>query len=134
MTPVGGTFDLRVRRADYFSPVTVTQAVHEEDGSITAYPLPTINTKNWNGIGAFSRITVTDPQRRRRRNDHSRPSAPTTGRSQRVNPDGVDTPTYPEFCDGAPFTLGQRLGHRRRAGRSPVNRRGAVVLDGPTGD
>ncbi len=131
-TPTNGTFDLRVEREDYDSPVTVRQVAHETDGSETVYDLPDATTKNWNGLADFTETTIENP--------HGVVSTigpsvwcPNNWDLQRLDPGGVETPTYPEWCGGQAFTLGAVWGLDEGWG-APALRRGGVVLDGPVGD
>jgi len=131
VTPVGGAFDLRVRRADFFSPITVSQAVHEEDGSVTEYPLSTLVTKEWQGLRDFARITITNPKGVVTEG-RTGTFCPNAWEAQRLSPDGAHTPTYPYWCGGGTLTLGSTWGIDDGWG-VPVDERGAVMLDGPVG-
>ena len=132
VTPVGGTFDLRVRRPDYFSPISVTQVVHESDSTETSYDLPGVTTKGWRGLKQFATISVTDP--RGSTTTTSPPFCPDNWEVQRLDdPAGPDTPTFPEWCEGMPLTKGAAWGIDQ-GWATPIDQRGAVRLDGPTGD
>ncbi len=92
MAAARGTFDLRVRRQDYESPIEVWQYI---DGK-PARELPAGLTSGFDGLDGFLRISLTDAdgdlvyQR-------SRDFCP-SGQDMRVNASGPMTPTYPRYC------------------------------------
>jgi hypothetical protein len=108
VTPVGGSFELRVSRAGYRKPLTVEQLVHTAAGDVRR-PLPADILDEWQGLENFLRIRVTNAAGRivaRRPADICLNSF----ERQRLNDDGPVNPSYPAFCFGNPFTRGMVWG------------------------
>jgi hypothetical protein len=130
VTPVGGTFDLRVQRADYESPFLLRQVVHADDGTTTQVPLG-LEAKNVRGLRGFFELTITDPDGKviEQRN---RPFCPNGWGQQRIDPDGADRSTFPEGCYGMRFAMGSVYGIDD-GWASPAMVDDGVVLDGRNG-
>ena len=130
VTPVGGTFDLRVQRPDYESPFGIRQAIHAEDGTTTQVPLP-LEAKNLRGLKKFFQLTVTDPDGKviEQRN---RPFCPNGWGQQRVDPDGSDRSTFPDGCYGMRFAMGSTWGIDD-GWASPAMPDDGIVLQGRNG-
>jgi hypothetical protein len=132
VTPNGhGDFDLRVERADYESPLTVRQVVHADDGTTSSYDVPGVATQGWRGLRNFATTTITSPTGEVTTMTQ-RPFCPDNWELQRLEPESVDNPSYPEWCGGQPFTLGAVWGIDAGWG-VPAEVRG-VRLVGPRGD
>jgi hypothetical protein len=108
VTPVGGAFELRVRRAGYRAPITVEQVVHSPSGDVRN-PLPDDILNEWLGLKDMLRVAVTDSSGRvvvRRSVD----VCPNSFERERINDQGPINPTYPPFCFANPFTTGMVWG------------------------
>jgi hypothetical protein len=101
---VGGAFEVWASRPDYDTPVSVSQVVRS-GSSITTYPLPPWVENDWKGLSKFVHVVVTDPDGTVVL-DRYHAFCPGAGELARVNDDGPDIATYPQFCGGNPFTLG----------------------------
>ena len=101
----GGAFEVWAARPDYDHPVSLWQVVR--DGSLmTRYPLAgSMFAADWQGLARFFHVTVTDASGAVVL-DRFHPFCPGSGDLARVNDQGPDVPTYPQFCSGNPFTLG----------------------------
>ena len=132
VTPKGGTFDLRVERPDYVSPVSVSQVVHESDGSENEVQLEGVVPQKWKGIKDFATVTVTNPKGVQTTSG-SGAFCPNSWEVQRLDPAGSEKPSFPEWCFGSPLTLGTVWGLDDGWG-TPILRRGGVELVGPVGD
>ena len=102
---VDGPFELRVTRADYDEPLTLTRSL-PGGGSQT---LNSEFLQEWNGLKDFLRIRITNSRGKlvkRRTLDF----CPNSWDQQRVNDSGPFDPTYPYFCSGGPFTTGMVWG------------------------
>ena len=101
---IGGPFEIWAARPDYDTPVSVSRIVR--DGTaITMDPLPSWVENDWFGLSRFIHVTVTDAEGTVVL-DRYHALCPGTGELARVNDDGPDVPTFPQFCGGSPFTLG----------------------------
>ncbi len=105
---VGGAFEIWASRPDYDTPVSFWQVVRS-NGSITKYPIAIAANDPWIGLPKFLHITITDDAGAVVL-DRYRGFCPGSGELARVNDDGPDVTTYPQFCGGNPFTLGQVWG------------------------
>jgi hypothetical protein len=108
VAPTGGTFDLKVTRPDFDSPLTATQVVHD-DGGTTEVPLPELELPGWRGLPDFFDLTVTDRSGAVVRTQ-ALPFCPNSYEQQRVDPDGADRSSFPWDCRGLPFMRGHRWG------------------------
>ena len=105
---IGGAFEVWASRPDYDTPVSVWQVVRS-GGSITKYPLPSWVDNDWIGLSRFIHVVVTDADGMTVL-DRYHSFCPGAGELARVNDDGPDVATYPQFCGGNPFTLGSVWG------------------------
>jgi Lysyl oxidase len=108
LAPVGGPFELRVRRTSYRAPITVEQVVHSPTGDVSR-PLPADVLEGWEGLKSFLKVEVTNAAGRvvaRRSADICLNSF----ERERVNDEGPINPTYPVFCFANPFTKGMVWG------------------------
>jgi hypothetical protein len=130
VTPVGGTFDLRVQRPDYASPFGVRQVVHAADGSTTD-KAHTFEVRSLRGLRKFFQLTVTDPDGEvvQQRN---RAFCPNSWGQQRIDPDGADRSTFPDGCYGMRFAMGSTWGIDSGWASPALGERG-LVLDGRNG-
>jgi hypothetical protein len=103
VTPVGGRFELAVRRAGYASPVTIMQVA----GS-AARRLPVAFT-GWDGLGGFFDVTTVN-WRTHATGHHTFGFCPDSWDVARVGPSGPLNPTFPTWCASNPFTLGMPWG------------------------
>ena len=101
---VGGAFEIWATRPDYDTPVSVWQIVRSGN-TITRYPLPSSVEKDWKGLSKFVHVIVRDADGEVVL-DRFHAFCPGAGELARVNDDGPDIATYPQFCAGNPFTLG----------------------------
>ncbi|MEO8422683.1 MAG: lysyl oxidase family protein [Actinomycetota bacterium] len=101
---VGGAFEVWASRPDYETPVSVWQIVRSGD-TLTKYPLPSSVEHDWKGLSKFVHVVVTDADGKVVL-DRFHAFCPGAGELARVNDDGPDLATYPQFCGGNPFTLG----------------------------
>ena len=62
LTPVGGPFELKVRRSSYRTPITVEQVVHSPTGDVSR-PLPADILEEWEGLRDFLKVEVTNAAR-----------------------------------------------------------------------
>lgn len=109
ITPVGGTFDLRVTREGYRNPILVTQFIHPKSGPVQKRPLPPGVADGWQGLSGFLHMTIADAQGNVVRG-WTGDLCPDSYNPQRVNDGGPVTPTFPAFCSANPFTLGMVWG------------------------
>lgn len=111
----GGDFRLDVHRADYRSPIAVTQVIGPRRRA-----LPATVANGWNGISGLVTYTVSSASRgviaTRTRN-----VCPNDWNRQRVDGSGPLTSRYPQFCGTNLFTLGSVWG---------IDRGWAIGLDG----
>ncbi len=101
--PVGGTLDLRVSRADYADPFTVTQVLH--DGGTTTRVPSGLRSDSLRGMRRFFHVTLTDPDGEVLV-DHKSRFCPNSWGQQRIDPDGSDRSTFPDGCYALPLALG----------------------------
>jgi hypothetical protein len=109
VTPTGGTFDLKVDRPDFDSPLSVTQVVHDDAGGTTEVPLPELELPSWRGLPGFFDLTVTD-RRGAVVHRQSMRFCPNSYAQQRIDPDGTDRSSFPQGCRGLQFMHGHRWG------------------------
>jgi hypothetical protein len=100
----GGAFEIWAGRPDYDAPVSVSQVVRS-GGAVTTYLLPSWVENDWLGLSRLIHVTVSDADGNVVL-DRYHSLCPGAGELARVNDDGPDIPTYPQFCGGNPFTLG----------------------------
>ena len=102
---IDGPLELRVTRADYDEPLTLTRALPGGGSEV----LDTDLLEGWQGLKDFMKLRITNSQGEvvnRRTLDF----CPNSWDQQRVNDSGPFDPTYPYFCDGGPFTTGMVWG------------------------
>ena len=118
---VGGAFEIRATRPDYDTPVSVWQVVRS-GADIATYPLPSSVERDWKGLSRFLHVVVTDADGNVVL-DRYHAFCPGSGELARVNDDGPDVATYPQFGGGATLlTVGGPGRHRRgRASRAVEN-------------
>ena len=105
---IGGTFEIWASRPDYDTPVSVSQVVRS-GGTITKYPLPSWVENDWLGLSRFIHVVVNDADGTVVL-DRYHSFCPGAGELARVNDEGPDVTTFPQFCGGNPFTLGSVWG------------------------
>jgi hypothetical protein len=122
-----GPFELRVERAEYGEPLTLTRIL-PGGGS---QPLDSALLQEWWGLKDFLKIKVTnskgDVVQRRTLN-----FCPNSWDQQRVNDSGPSRPTYPYSCNGGPFTKGMVWGIDEGWANNVLQYRG-MRLNGPDG-
>jgi hypothetical protein len=101
---IGGAFEIWASRPDYDTPVSVSQ-VARIGGTVTTTPLPSWVDNDWFGLSKFIHVVVTDADGAVVL-DRYHPLCPGAGELARVNDEGPDVATFPQFCGGNPFTLG----------------------------
>lgn len=109
VAPTGGTFDLRVTRPDYDSPLAVTQVVHHDGGGTSEVPLPELQLSSWRGLPDFFDLSVTDAGGAVVKSQRMR-FCPNGWEQQRIDPDGADRSSFPYGCEGMTFMRGNRWG------------------------
>ncbi len=105
---VDGAFEVWASRSDYDTPVSFWQVLRS-DRAISTYPLAITAKNPWIGLPKFLHLTVANDAGKVVL-DRFRPFCPGSGELARVNDGGPDVPTYPQFCGGNPFTLGEVWG------------------------
>ncbi len=103
-----GPLDLRIRRASFGDPVTLTQVIHGETGT-TERALPADLMDGWKGLDNFFRIKVMQPDGRVVWTELRR-FCPNSYYRQRLNDSGPDRVTFPDGCFGSPRLLGMTWG------------------------
>jgi hypothetical protein len=106
---VGGSFEIWASRPDYDTPIGLWQVVRSNGTVVAKYPLPETSKTPSNGISRFFHVTVTDDAGRTIL-DRYHAFCPSAGELARVSDEGPAVATYPQFCGGNPFTLGQVWG------------------------
>jgi len=105
-TAINGPFEIHANRADYDSPIVLTQW---RDGQQIA-TLPDGTADGWNGLANFFDIKVKNDLGVMRL-DTTQTFCPSTYGVQRVNDTGPQIPTFPPYgCGTNPFTLGSVAG------------------------
>jgi hypothetical protein len=102
---VDGAFELRVTRADWGEPLSLTRVL-PGGGS---QPLDTDMLNEWWGLRDFFKLKITNSKGvvvKRQTLDF----CPNSWDPQRVNDSGPMRPSYPYFCSGGPFTTGMVWG------------------------
>ena len=107
LTPVGGDFELRVRRPDYDTPITIDQ-VDTATGEVVR-TLPADMLDGWFGLGRFGSYQVAELDGDVVAEETFSVCLNSFGR-QRLSDDGPLTSRYPYFCGGGPFTRGSVWG------------------------
>lgn len=107
VTPVGGNFELWVRRPDYDTPVTVEQVDAQTKTVLRTFPPE--HLQGWFGLKDFAHYRVRDPSGKVIAKD-TFPYCPNGYLRQRLSDDSAFTPSYPYFCGGGPFTKGMIWG------------------------
>jgi hypothetical protein len=100
-----GPFELRVTRADFTEPLTLTQMMPGGESTL----LDSDFLQEWRGLKDFLKIRITNSKGEvvhRRKLDF----CPNSWDQQRVNDNGPFHQTYPYFCGGGPFTKGMVWG------------------------
>jgi hypothetical protein len=124
---VDGPFELRVARADYGAPLTLTRTLPGGGSQDLASEL----LNGWWGLENFLKIKITNSKGKvvkRRTLDF----CPNSWEQQRVNDSGPSAPTYPYFCDGGPFTKGMVWGIDEGWANNVLEYSG-LQLNGPDG-
>ncbi len=107
VTPVGGSFELRVRRPDYDSPPAIVQ-VDAETGEIIR-ELPASILRRWRGLRRFFIVTVADSGGKVVAERYYR-FCPNSADRESLVQDPI-VPRYPEGCgSGSPFIRGMVWG------------------------
>jgi Lysyl oxidase len=102
---VDGPFELRVTRADWDDPLTLTRTL-PGGGS---QPLDSDMLNGWWGLSDFFKLKITNSKGKvvkRRTLDF----CPNSWDPSRADPSGPMGPSYPYFCSGGPFTTGMVWG------------------------
>jgi hypothetical protein len=122
-----GPFELRVARADYDEPLTLTRTLPGGGSEV----LDSAFLQDWWGLKGFLRIKITNSNGdvvQRRTLDF----CPNSWDQQRVNDSGPFDPTYPYSCGGGPFTKGMVWGIDQGWATSILEYSG-LRLNGPDG-
>ncbi|MBM7785402.1 lysyl oxidase family protein [Tenggerimyces flavus] len=124
-------FELRTTRKSYKDPIVTKQLVRV-NGKNVWRTLPNSLIKNWNGLDAFARVTMTNAAGKKI-SDQTQTYCPNSsayeGGSVRYLPGAPDTSPYPNFgCYGNPFTLGMVYGVQKGWG-SAVGQLGEELSD-----
>jgi len=104
----GGPLDLRVRRASFSEPMSLTQVIHGPGGTTERVLSPEL-LDGWRGLDNFFRIAVSRPDGRVVWTELRR-FCPNSGYRQRLDDSGPDRPTFPDRCYGSPRLLGMTWG------------------------
>jgi hypothetical protein len=107
ITPVGGDFELRVGRADYESPITITQVDSATGATLRSLPADPLDP--WSGLGGFARIVVRGGDGRLVLRQ-TMTFCPNSWYQQRLSDQSPLTSSYPYFCGGGYFTRGMVWG------------------------
>jgi hypothetical protein len=120
VTPVGGTFELKLNRATLGDPVTLTQVWTDDSGEHTQ-TLPSTLLRGWNGLRDFFHLTVRNAAGRVVRR-MTTDFCPNSSSPQRIKPSSVQEPSFPSFCGRTfnPFPLGSLWGIDRGWAVNPL--------------
>lgn len=124
-------FELRVTRASYSKPVTVSQVFHD-GGRVRTKALPAGLVEDFTGLPGFLQITVAKPSGRKVY-EATRSFCPDNP-AGRVRPDGPATSAYPLGCSTNPFTLGSVWGIERGWAAGTTDYGDGQLADLPAGD
>ncbi len=131
LTPVGGAFEIDVRRTDYTHPIGASQVVR--DGStVSSTPLPAGLGIGWDGLPRFLHVDVTRNAGGYHKVRHLT-WCPNDYEPQRINPDSVPDSSFPQFCGGNPFSLGTVFGVDDGWAVNAFSSTGGIVIRGPDG-
>lgn len=109
ITPVGGSLEFWVSRADYDSPVTIRQVDPETKETVRELPSDVL-ADSWFGFADFLSISLTDAEGAVTEVP-STSFCPNSYERNRVNDQGPASSSYPVFCASyAPFTRGMVWG------------------------
>jgi hypothetical protein len=110
VSPVGGTFELKLNRATLADPLRLTQVWTDDTGEHTRI-LPRTLLRGWNGLRDFFHLTVRNSAGRVVR-AMTLDFCPNSQSPQRVTPTGPTEPSFPAFCGKTfnPFLLGSLWG------------------------
>ena len=103
-----GRLDLRVRRASFADPRTLTQVVHSASGT-TERPLPADLLDGWRGLDNFFHVRVATLEGEQVWSELLT-FCPNNYSRQRLDDSGPDVPTFPEACFKSPRLLGMTWG------------------------
>lgn len=103
-----GPLDLRVRRASFGEPVTLTQMIRGDKGTTERALSPEL-LDGWKGLDNFFRVKVTRPDGRVVWSE-LKTFCPNSGYRQRLDDRGPDRTTFPDRCFHSPRLLGMTWG------------------------
>ncbi|MGN6377354.1 MAG: lysyl oxidase family protein [Gaiellales bacterium] len=103
----GAPFQLNVARPRYSKPIQVSQIVEDRSD-----PLPSWTVTNWFGLSQFLHYTIRSSSGQVVA-QRGAEFCPNSFDPQRIDPSGPLNPTFPQFCGGNPFTVGQVWGVNR---------------------
>jgi hypothetical protein len=103
----GGSFELRVSRPDYDTPVTLQQVDAETADVLRTFDAA--NLEGWSGLKDFAHYQVLNGRGEVILSD-TITFCPNSYIRQRLSDDSPLTTTYPYFCGGGPFTRGMIWG------------------------
>lgn len=101
-------FEIRVRRADYTSPIEAIELLQGPAGD-ELVPIPASALEGWGGLKDFFEVRIADPEGVAVRT-LMMDFCPNTFDHQRVDDSGPRTSVYPYTCFGNPFALGMVWG------------------------
>ena len=105
---IGGDFELRVARADYDSPLQITQTDSSTGEVLRTLPVDVLD--GWNGLAGFLTITFHDSTGAEAASTVAT-LCPNGYSRQRIGDAGPAVPRYPYSCGaGSPFTRGMIWG------------------------
>ena len=117
---LGSALQFDVQRASYPKPVTITQVIHQPDGSTTTRPLPASILHGFNGLRNFMDLTVADSSGKVVATHRYR-FCPDVFDPQKVSTGSPATSPYPdEGCRFDPFQLGMVWGIQQGWGADAV--------------
>ncbi|MFL5797157.1 MAG: lysyl oxidase family protein [Actinomycetota bacterium] len=132
VSPVGGTFELKLNRATLADPVRLTQVWTDGTGEHTRI-LPRTLLRGWNGLKDFFHVAVRNSAGRVVRR-MTTDFCPNSQSPQRVKPTGPAEPSFPAFCGRtfSPFLLGSLWGIDHGWAVNPLSPGGSFFF-GPGG-
>jgi hypothetical protein len=131
LTPVGGAFEVDVRRLNYSHPIEAAQVVRD-GSSVSSIPLPSALGIGWDGLPRFLHVDVTRNAGGYHKIRHLT-WCPNDFEPQRIDPDSVADTRFPQFCGGNPFSLGTVFGIDDGWAVNAFSQSGGIVIRGPDG-
>ncbi|MPY80011.1 MAG: hypothetical protein GEV04_16450 [Actinophytocola sp.] len=110
VTPVNGTFDLRVRRADYDDPFQIVQASYTGRSDVIQERALPSDLITRHGLARFARVTVRNAAGELVKRSPLLTFCPNSYEPHRSAPDGPNNPRFPQDCRLHRFGLSQVWG------------------------